>query len=102
MNLKGVKFLKLNRQRKVQMLWKPKDSILYLVDEFEHSALDFVVTAGSVVESSSTDGVDFVEENLKKENVVRCCVPKVGVFQLLILKKYSAYLINLNILIFNQ
>ncbi len=76
MNLKGVKFLKLNRQRKVQILWKPKDSILYLVDEFKHSALDFVITAGSVVESSSADGVDFVEENLKKKNAVYSVVQK--------------------------
>jgi hypothetical protein len=34
-----------------------------LVDEFEHSALDFVVTTGSIVETGASDGVNFVEKD---------------------------------------
>jgi len=38
----------------------------YLVDELEHGSLDFVVAAGSVVESGTANGVDFVEKDLNK------------------------------------
>src|SRR5262245_12652474 len=34
-----------------------------LGDQFEHCSLDFVISAGAIVESGSADGIDFVEED---------------------------------------
>ena len=38
-------------------------TISYLIDEFKHGPLHFVVTASSVVESRTANGVNLVEED---------------------------------------
>jgi len=34
-----------------------------LIDQLQHGALYLVVTAGTIVEASATDGINFVEED---------------------------------------
>ena len=65
------------------MVWKENDLLIqgwnlfttkngetYLIDELKHCSLDLVVTAGSVVESGTADGVNFVEKDLRIDWVI--------------------------------